>query len=94
MLHSWSLFSSLAIIASATAQSNPSASSAAPAATPTVPYASDDPNYWLWTANSIDTNPQPIREGLGASILGPQNIPLEIENSDALAPPTTDNGVV
>ncbi|KAF8548081.1 putative oxalate decarboxylase/oxidase [Imleria badia] len=94
MLHSWSLLSSLAVIASAIAQSNPSASSTAPAATPTVPYASDDPNYWLWTANSIDANPQPIREGLGADILGPQNIPMQLENSDALAPPTTDNGNV
>lgn len=93
-MHSWSLLSSLAIIASAAAQSNPSASSSAPAATPTVPYASDDPNYWLWTAESMDVNPEPIREGLGASILGPQNIPMEMQNSDALAPPTTDNGDV
>jgi hypothetical protein len=94
MMHSWSLLSSLVIIASAVAQSNPSASSSAPAATPTVPYANDDPNYWLWTANSIDANPQPVREGLGADILGPQNIPIELENSDSLAPPTTDNGNV
>lgn len=93
-MHSWSLLFSLAFIASAVAQSEPSASSSAPAATPTVPYASDDPNYWLWTADSIDANPQPIREGLGADILGPQNIPIQMENSDGLAPPTTDNGDV
>jgi len=93
-MHSWSLLSSLAVVASAVAQPQPSAPSAAPAATPTVPYASDDPNYGLWTANSIDANPQPVRGGLGADLLGPQNIPLELENSNTLAPPTTDNGHV
>lgn len=94
-MHSWSLLSSLAVIAaSALAQSNPSASSSAPAAAPTVPYASDDPNYWLWTADSIDANPQPVREGLGADILAQQNIPMQLENSNALAPPTTDNGAM
>ncbi|KAG6377574.1 putative oxalate decarboxylase/oxidase [Boletus reticuloceps] len=92
-MHSRSLLSSLAIIASAVAQSSPSTSSVPPA-TPTVPYASDDPNYWLWTADSIDVNPQPIRGKLGADILGPQNIPIQIENSDALAPPTTDSGAI
>lgn len=93
-MHSWSLLSSLAVIASAVAQSSPSASSSAPAASPTVAYASDDPNYWLWTADSVDVNPEPIREGLGTDILGPLNIPMELENSDALAPPTTDSGSV
>ena len=93
-MHSWSLLSSLAIIASAIAQPDPSASSPAPAATPTVAYASDDPNYSLWTANSIDVNPQPVRGGLGADILGPQNIPIELQNADSLAPPTTDHGSV
>ncbi|KAG8216718.1 putative oxalate decarboxylase/oxidase [Butyriboletus roseoflavus] len=93
-MRSWSLLSSLAAIASAAAQSSPSASSSAPVATPTVPYASDNPNSWLWTAESKDVNPQPVREGLGADILGPQNLPMQMENADALAPPTTDNGVV
>ncbi|KAF8137295.1 putative oxalate decarboxylase/oxidase [Boletus edulis] len=93
-MHSLSLLSSLAIIASAVAQSSPSTSSVPPASTPTVPYASDDPNYWLWTADSIDVNPQPIRGKLGADILGPQNIPIQLENSNALAPPTTDSGSV
>jgi hypothetical protein len=93
-MHSWSLLSSLAVIASAVAQSTPSSSSSAAAPTPTDPYASDDPNYWLWTADSLDVNPQPIREGLGADIIGPENIPMQLENSDALAPPTTDAGSV
>ncbi len=39
-------------------------------------------------------NPQPIRGGLGASILGPRNIPLERENPDLLASPDTDSGTI
>lgn len=93
-MHSWSLLSSLAVIASAVAQSTPSGSSSAPSPITTDPPASDDPNYWLWTADSLDVNPQPVREGLGAAIIGPQNIPMQLENSDALAPPTTDAGTV
>ncbi|HEX5435869.1 MAG TPA: oxalate decarboxylase family bicupin [Gemmatimonadaceae bacterium] len=38
--------------------------------------------------------PQPIRGNLGASILGPRNVPLERENPDLLAPPYTDSGTV
>lgn len=78
----------------AVAQSNPSPPPAPAPGAPTVSYASNDPNYWLWTAESVDVDPQPIRGGLGTDILGPENIPLEIENSNTLAPPTTDNGVV
>ena len=26
------------------------------------------------------------------TLLGPENIPLELQNADLLAPPTTDNG--
>ncbi|KAJ7634657.1 RmlC-like cupin domain-containing protein [Roridomyces roridus] len=51
------------------------------------------PNGQLWSANSPST-PEPIRGRLGASILGPQNIPIELQNADALAPPTTDNGQI
>lgn len=90
----WSLLSSLAIVSSAFAGPAPSSSASAPAATPTVTYASDDPNYPLWTEASVGVNPQPIRGQLGGTILGPQNIPIEMQNSDALAPPTTDNGDV
>ena len=35
-----------------------------------------------------------IRDTLGASILGPQNIPIDQQNPDLLAPPTTDAGTV
>lgn len=37
-------------------------------------------------------NPEPIRGSTGASILGPQNIPVEAQNLALLAPPATDNG--
>lgn len=60
---------------------------------PTVPYASDDPNYWLWNETTT-TDPQPERGSLGASILGPQNIDIDRQNPDILAPPTTDSGTV
>ncbi|KIK93423.1 hypothetical protein PAXRUDRAFT_829015 [Paxillus rubicundulus Ve08.2h10] len=90
----WSLLSSLAIISSAFAVPAPSSSASAPAATPTVPYASDDPNYPLWTEESVGVHPEPIRGQLGTTILGPKNIPIEMQNSDVLAPPTTDNGDV
>lgn len=93
-MHSTSLLFSLAVIASAVANPVPSAASSAASPTPTVPYASEDPNYSLWTADSVDVDPQPVREGLGGKILGPQNIPMQLENANALAPPTTDNGDV
>jgi oxalate decarboxylase len=41
-----------------------------------------------------DGEPQPIRDGLGATIIGPRNVPLERENPDLLASPTTDSGTI
>jgi oxalate decarboxylase len=41
-----------------------------------------------------DGEAHPIRGGLGASILGPRNIPLEGENPDQLASPCTDSGTI
>lgn len=38
--------------------------------------------------------PEPIRGELGASILGPRNLPLERENPDLLAAPDTDAGLL
>ncbi len=38
--------------------------------------------------------PQPIRGEMGASILGPRNVPLERENPDLLASPYTDAGTM
>ena len=70
-----------------------STASSAAAPSPTVPYASDDPNYWLWNETTT-TDPQPERGKLGATILGPENVPIDRQNPDMLAPPTTDQGTV
>jgi len=40
------------------------------------------------------TLPEPIKGALGATILGPRNIPLERENPDLLASPETDAGTI
>jgi oxalate decarboxylase len=40
------------------------------------------------------TLPQPIRNGEGASIMGPRNLPLERENPHLLASPDTDEGTI
>ncbi|KAF7789735.1 hypothetical protein EIP86_000681 [Pleurotus ostreatoroseus] len=62
-------------------------------ASATVAFASDDSNGLLWTDTS-NTVPEAIRGSLGANILGPQNIPVDLENADFLAPPSTDAGTV
>ncbi|KAI0340405.1 oxalate decarboxylase [Trametopsis cervina] len=85
--------SAVSVVTSDIPASRISRSSSAPPATETVPYASDDPNYVLW--NSSDTkDPEPIRDSLGATILGPQNVNMDKQNPDLLAPPTTDSGTV
>jgi oxalate decarboxylase len=38
--------------------------------------------------------PEPILDGTGATILGPRNLPLELENPALLAPPPTDAGTI
>lgn len=58
-----------------------------------IVYTDSDPNDELWTLDSRSP-PNPQRDQLGAPILGPQNTPLELQNADLLAPPTTDNGDV
>ena len=55
--------------------------------------ASDNPNYPIFPPGS-DVSAQPIRDGLGAPILGPQNVQLQQQNPDLIAPPTTDHGSV
>jgi oxalate decarboxylase len=39
-------------------------------------------------------DPQPIRGDCGATILGPRNVPVELENPDVLVAPETDAGTV
>lgn len=57
----------------------------------TVPLAIDDPNGIAWDMTTAE-DVQPVRGSLGGSILGPQNVPLQQQNPDILAPPTTDAG--
>ncbi|KAJ6557036.1 oxalate decarboxylase [Mycena vulgaris] len=73
----------------------PAASSTSSAAEPsaTVSFAGTEPNNPLW--NLTSGTPEPIRGALGAPILGTDiNLPIEQENPDVLAPPTTDAGDV
>ncbi|KAL1949402.1 hypothetical protein VTO73DRAFT_8283 [Trametes versicolor] len=71
----------------------PTSSFSAEPASVTVPFASDDPNGMLWGEDST-IDPQAIRNTLGATIMGPQNIPIALQNPDLLAPPSTDEGSV
>ena len=41
-----------------------------------------------------DALPEPIRGDRGATIMGPRNVPLELENPDLLASPSTDSGTI
>ncbi|CAE6376402.1 oxalate decarboxylase [Rhizoctonia solani] len=70
-----------------------STTDSAASSTQTVAYASDDPNDSFWSEFQ-NTVPVPERGSTGASILGPQNIPLDREGPDFLAPPSTDSGSV
>jgi oxalate decarboxylase len=44
--------------------------------------------------SSTSTDPQPIVDGRGGTILGPRNVPIERQNPDVLIAPTTDAGTV
>ncbi|KAJ3490839.1 hypothetical protein NLI96_g1123 [Meripilus lineatus] len=65
----------------------------APEPSSTVPLASDDPNDIAWNVTTT-IDPEPIRGQLGATILGPQNVEIDRQNPDLVAPPTTDAGSV
>ncbi|KAG8683765.1 hypothetical protein FRC11_013098, partial [Ceratobasidium sp. 423] len=79
---------------SASASTSPTLTLATAAVpSPTVAYASDDPNGSLWSQYQSGT-PEPEIGSAGANILGPQNIPLERESPDFMAPPATDAGSV
>ncbi|EGO03744.1 hypothetical protein SERLA73DRAFT_149937 [Serpula lacrymans var. lacrymans S7.3] len=93
-MRSWCIISStLAFVSAVIAAPASTGVASAPASTPTVPYASDDPNYPLWN-ETTETTPEPIRGSLGATIIAQQNVELDRQNTDSLAPPTTDNGEV
>jgi hypothetical protein len=76
------------------AASTPTFTEVAPAATPTVAYASDNANTPLWGPGSAGVVPEPIRGQAGALLLSSHNTPVELENPDLLAPPSTDAGTV
>jgi len=59
----------------------------------TVAPASDDPNYQAYPPGTSGPA-EPIRGDLGASIIGPQNIPIPQQNPDVIASPSTDSGNV
>lgn len=84
---------SSALLSSSSVSVAPTPSGSAAQATPTVAYASDDPNGSFWSKFQSGT-PEPERGTTGTSILGPQNIPLERQGPDFLAPPDTDSGSV
>jgi hypothetical protein len=87
-----------AVSAAASSASSPqiaSTTGSAPPESQTVAPASQDPNPPIYPVNDTSMAvPEAIRGGLGATILGPTNVPLEQQNPDFLAPPTTDNGDV
>ena len=83
----------IALAAYASAAPTGSTTASAAASSPTVAYASDDPNN-SFLSEYANSTPQPIRGSTGASILGPQNVALERQGPDFLAPPTTDSGSV
>jgi oxalate decarboxylase len=44
--------------------------------------------------SATSTNPQPVADGRGATILGPRNVAIDRQNPDLLIAPTTDAGTV
>lgn len=76
-----------------TTRATSTATDSAPASSATVPLISLDPNDPVWDSNF----PGPfeaIRGKLGASIIGPNNPNLAVQNPDLFAPPSTDAGSV
>ncbi|KAI0046337.1 oxalate decarboxylase [Auriscalpium vulgare] len=71
----------------------PAGTSSAPSETATVVPASSNPNAPIFLPGADDPA-QPIRGPLGANIMGPQNIPIQQQVPDLIAPPTTDHGDV
>jgi len=45
-------------------------------------------------SNQEHSKPQPIRGDKGATMLGPRNLPRELQNPDMIIPPETDSGTV
>ncbi|GJJ10006.1 hypothetical protein Clacol_004232 [Clathrus columnatus] len=75
--------------------STPTKTSTSTAATSsfTAGLTSDDPNDSFINEFQNET-PEAIRGSLGATVIGPQNIDLDRQSADFLAPPSTDAGSV
>ncbi|PBK61110.1 oxalate decarboxylase [Armillaria solidipes] len=71
-----------------------SSTGSAASSTATVDYVSTDPNEALWSEDSDPSLVKPERGTLGASIIGPDNLAIDLQNPDLLAPPTTDSGTI
>ncbi|KAL5521751.1 hypothetical protein ACEPAF_2499 [Sanghuangporus sanghuang] len=67
--------------------------SSAPNESQTVPPASDDPNFPLWSQDTQE-NVEPIRNGTGATQIVPDDIELDRQNPDLFAPPSSDEGTI
>ncbi|KIP11049.1 hypothetical protein PHLGIDRAFT_173784 [Phlebiopsis gigantea 11061_1 CR5-6] len=80
------------LAASTTVNAPNSVLSVVPVSATVVP-APEDANDLLWNETS-DVQPEPQRGPLGTNILGPQNVPMDLQNADMLAPPSTDEGSV
>lgn len=88
------LLCSPGLAAPASGASTASYASSAAEPSETVPLASDNPNGVLWSASETNGDPQPIRGSLGSTIMAEQNVELQRQNPDLLAPPTTDHGTM
>ncbi|KDQ59152.1 hypothetical protein JAAARDRAFT_128142 [Jaapia argillacea MUCL 33604] len=83
-----------AVAAQGVSSSTTTTTSSAATPSPTLPYASDDPNYPMWN-NYTETTPEAERGTLGTTVIGgTSDLQLDIQNPDLLAPPTTDAGTV
>lgn len=72
---------------------SPTQTSSAAQQSITAGTTSDDPNDSFWDEYQSET-PEAIRGTLGATVIGPQNVELDRQSPDFLAPPSTDNGGV
>lgn len=88
-----SILSSSISVESSSLPSISTETASAAEATETVPFASDDPNPILWLPDN-HTLHEPIRDGTGATVMGPTNKAIVDQNADLFAPPTTDVGTM
>ena len=82
------------LVASGTSTASSPAASTSDFLPPAKGFIDLDPNEPLWSEGSPAESAVPIRGDLGASVLGPDNIPVDLQNPDLLAGPSTDHGSV